>query len=368
RIAYAAHLASPAPRPGDAHVSPPGVEVFPLDALPPPMSTGVHHAAPLDEPVTSAVAWFDGVSAPVDANHAQPLGAQPYSPDHPYGIQGYDPNLVPIQASAYPTIDPALYHRPDALPEARPPQRRAQPRAAMPRWVVIAGTAAAAIVVAIIVARMARGSGADAAPSALASHATPTSATTRSPSPVHVAPRAGSAAPGSRDPKPLPPAPATESLAGEDDGEAIAGGTPSVGSGPCKLTVSTTPAGSIVRLDDQPVGPSPITIEGTCDKHKIDVAHARYQGSTRWVTLAAGKPQDLDISLPRPIHAVTVTSFPPGAELSIDGHRAGTPPTIVQMMGFASVNLTFTKAGFQSVTKKVYSKSPQDHVFVKLAK
>jgi ATP-dependent helicase/nuclease subunit A len=29
--------------------------------------------------------------------------------------------------------------------------------------------------------------------------------------------------------------------------------------------------------------------------------------------------------------------------------------------------LTFTKAGFQSVTKKIYSKLPQDHVFVKLA-
>jgi hypothetical protein len=124
----------------------------------------------------------------------------------------------------------------------------------------------------------------------------------------------------------------------------------------------------MVRLDDTPVGPSPVTIASTCEKHKIELSHARYQAQTRWVTLAADRPQELEVALPRPTHAVTVTSFPTGAELSIDGRRAGTTPTVVQMMGFSTVNLTFTKPGFQSVTKKVYSKLPQDHVFVKLMK
>ena len=76
----------------------------------------------------------------------------------------------------------------------------------------------------------------------------------------------------------------------------------------------------------------------------------------------------LDVLEKQEIHLVTVTSFPPGAELSIDGHRAGTTPTVVQVMGFATVHLTFSKAGFQSVTKKVYSKLPQDRVFVKLVR
>jgi hypothetical protein len=152
----------------------------------------------------------------------------------------------------------------------------------------------------------------------------------------------------------------------DDDGDAVVGGTPVVGIGPCRLTVATTPAGSVVRLDDQAVGPSPITIDGSCDRHRIDVSHARYQSVTRWVTPAADKPQELDISLPRPVHAVTVTSFPPGAELLIDGRHAGTTPTVVQMMGFARVSLTFTKPGFQTVIRRVYSKLPQDRVFVKL--
>jgi hypothetical protein len=154
----------------------------------------------------------------------------------------------------------------------------------------------------------------------------------------------------------------------EEGGVVGPGGAPVVGHGPCRFNVATTPAGSIVRLDDQAMGPSPLTIDATCEKHRVDLSHARYQTVTRWVTLAADKPQDLEVNLPRPIHAVTVTSFPPGAELSIDGRRAGTTPTVVQMMGFATVNLTFSKAGFQSVTKKVYSKLAQDHVFVKLMK
>jgi hypothetical protein len=184
-----------------------------------------------------------------------------------------------------------------------------------------------------------------------------------------------SAAPRATPPPPVVAAtpvvadPATaDALAPDDEGEVIAGGPPVVGSGPCRFTVATTPAASIIRLDDQVMGPSPITIDSTCEKHKIDVSHARYQSTTRWVTLVAGKPQELGINLTRPTHAVTVTSSPSGAELSIEGRRAGTTPTVIQMMGFATVSLRFTKQGFQSVTKKVYSKLPQDRVFVKLSK
>jgi hypothetical protein len=124
----------------------------------------------------------------------------------------------------------------------------------------------------------------------------------------------------------------------------------------------------MVRVDDQAMGPSPITIADTCDKHKIEVSHARYENLTRWVTLAAGKPRQLDITLRRPIHEVTVTSSPSGAQVSIDGNRAGTTPTVIKMMGFSRVNLTFTKAGFRRATKEVYSKLRQDRVFVKLVR
>jgi hypothetical protein len=257
---------------------------------------------------------------------------------------------------------------------------RARRAAIWQRWLMIGGSAVVAIAVAFLIARWARGAHpvepavaggalAVAPRAAPAPGQRPGAKADASASAVHdrrVTSAAASAGAAAAPERSAGEADALADPLPEDDGEAVSGGTPIVGSGPCRFTVATTPAGSMIRFDDQALGPSPLTIDGTCDKHKIEASHARYQNLTRWVTLAADKPQELDLSLPRPVHAVTVTSFPPGAELSIDGHRAGTTPAVVQMMGFATVHLTFTKPGFQSVTKKVYSKLPQDRVFVKL--
>jgi hypothetical protein len=290
-------------------------------------------------------------------------------------VPGMQPELVPgmqpgMMLEGRPGMQPELV--PGMLPVSLPEFEPVRVAPAWQRLLLIGGSVAVAIVVAFVLARLARGvdrgkPAVVATNTVVVDHPTPGATTAPAVPTAPVAPAGSRAAPApaaldsddSADPSEESPPP-------DDDGEARSGGTAAVGSGPCRLTVATTPAGSIIRFDDQEIGTSPITINGTCDKHKIDAGHVRYQSLTRWVTLSADKLQQLDLSLPRPIHAVTVTSFPPGAELSIDGHRAGTTPTVVQMMGFATVHLTFSKVGFRSVTKKVYSKLPQDRVFVKL--
>jgi hypothetical protein len=288
-----------------------------------------------------------------------------------------------------PAADPAMYAHYSApnLGMATPLIVRSRP--AWHRWVLIGGTAFAAIVIAFLIARVVRGAN-RAAPApgiSRAASAPAQPAAAAKPSPAPRPPAAAQAALAADLPAADPPAAAAAAdrraaaapdgdPAGagadadppDDDATVSASGAPVVGSGPCRFTVATTPAGSAVRFDDQPMGASPLTIQGSCDKHKLDIAHIRYQGVTKWVTLAQDKAQQLEISLARPVHSVTVTSFPPGAELSIDGRRAGTTPATIQMMGFAIVSLTLTKPGFQSVTKKVYSKVAQDRVFLKLMK
>ena len=69
-------------------------------------------------------------------------------------------------------------------------------------------------------------------------------------------------------------------------------GAPVIGDGPCKLDVDTTPAGSMVPLDDKVIAPSPLTIATTCEKHKLDISHARYQTVTKLVSLAEARAQD----------------------------------------------------------------------------
>lgn len=328
-----------------------------------PLSTvaPVVPAMPFDEPPVLAV------RAVGDTESLRVAPPEVHAPERPYAPRYPTVAFVPPPADApfppeppsnhtgmYPALEPPGYDA-VALPAYPPPPR------AWLRPVAIGATAVLAIVLAIGLARRVRGSAqvADAVSAPIAQPASSSAKPVATRAPVtHARPEVVKAA--------APPA--DEVVAPDEDGEAAAGGAPVVGHGPCRFTVATTPAGSAIRLDDQPLGVSPLTIDTTCDRHKLDASHARYQAVTRTVTLVAGTPTELDLSLPRPTHSVTVTSTPAGAELSIDGHRAGTTPTVVQMMGFATVNLTFTKAGYQTVTRKVYSKLAQDRVAVKLAR
>ena len=149
------------------------------------------------------------------------------------------------------------------------------------------------------------------------------------------------------------------------DGEGM---SPTAGEGPCKLAVASTPAGSIVVLDGKPIAPSPITIATTCDRHKVDIRHPRYQLATKLVALKEGTPGSVEVTLQRPTHAVKVTSQPSGATIFINGNRAGTTPTVLSVLGFSNLQLEVKKTGYAPVTQKLYSKVPQDTVTVKLTK
>jgi hypothetical protein len=350
-------------------------------------------ASPHDQRGASAAPWPEAASSSYDAAHARPGASPAMMPGYGHPGAGQPPAM-------YPTVDAAGYTHYTAFRPAAPPEPM-HVAGAWPRWLAICGTAVAAIVLAFVIARLVRGAPRDepaavatgaaivappAPPAPPAPDVRPGATAGARPSAklaavqddkVPVAePASGAAEPagGAAEPAGGAAEPAggaaepPDSLQpeGDSEGEAASGDIPIVGSGPCRFTIATTPAGSSVRIDNQPMGPSPLTIDATCEKHKIEVSHARYRSLIRWVTLAADKPQQLDVNLPRPVHAVTVASIPPGAELSINGRRAGTTPTVVQMIGFATVNLKFTKAGFKSVTKKVYSKLARDRVFVKL--
>jgi len=147
---------------------------------------------------------------------------------------------------------------------------------------------------------------------------------------------------------------------------AVAGGLPIVGKGPCRMTVLTTPAGATVQLDGAAIGPAPLSIDGPCERRRLNLTHPRYQPVTRWVTPSAGSPETVDVALTRPTHTVMVVTQPPGATVLIEGRLAGKSPTSVQIMGFQSISLTVEKNGYKSVTQRFYSTVPKDRVTIKL--
>jgi hypothetical protein len=150
--------------------------------------------------------------------------------------------------------------------------------------------------------------------------------------------------------------------------EATGDGPPLVGGGPCKAVIRTTPAGSIIRVDNTNVGPSPLTLATGCGKRKIDVVHPRYALGSRVVTLAEGKTESVDVTLTRPQHVLTITSQPPGAQVFLDGRPAGSTPTKLNVLGFVTLKLEIKKTGYAPQSVKHYSKTAQDKVAVRLTK
>jgi len=122
----------------------------------------------------------------------------------------------------------------------------------------------------------------------------------------------------------------------------------------------------MVQLDGQTIGPSPVSYAGPCTKRRVDLEHPRYKAEQRWVTLTPDKPNSLDVTLVRPTHILTVITNPPGAIVSIGGRRAGTTPTRVSLMGFSGLEVKIEKNGFETVTKRIYSKVPQEKMSVTL--
>jgi len=70
----------------------------------------------------------------------------------------------------------------------------------------------------------------------------------------------------------------------------------------------------------------------------------------------------------RPTHDLMIETSPLGATISIAGRRAGTSPTMVELMGFSTSRAHDHQAGYAPVTKRVYSKKTGDKLFVRLVR
>ena len=304
---------------------------------------------------------------------APPMRPPPTSP--PYAVPSGGVMSSMTTGAAPP---PPMYPAPDPYPVAPQPLPPAGPMPMAPsygmapidstanliainqkrerkRWLVIGGTAVATSLLLLVIVLASGGHGGNK--EADAATPQPTRSTPPPEKPALVAPT-----------KPaVETAPPVKPLADPPEDTATdPNAPPVVGTGPCRVTVTSSPAGSIVSLDDQAFGPSPISIDGPCARRRVDAKHPRYAIGTRWVTLAPGKPATVDLSLARPTHSVTITSVPSGATVSIAGKRAGTTPTAVKVMGFTGVTLTVEKKGFRTVSEKLYSKVENDKLTVKL--
>ncbi len=303
-----------------------------LRSAPPPPPLRAHSAT---GQLDTKAAWISSETAELLEPDAELEPSSVSTLPSPEGLQ-----LQPQISNAFPV-------QPQA-PVQRPWDRK--------RWMVIGSIATATTAIALIAASHSSGSAAAAVPSKPQLVASNTAANIGPTRPVVAIEHAD---------KPVADTTATESAPEPAPEETTA--MQIIGKGPCRLAISATPAGSMISVDGEAVGPSPLTVAGPCAKRRIEVSHPRYAPVQRFVTTA--KPDDaLDVTLVRPTHNLFVETQPSGAVVSIDGHRAGTSPTMVKVMGYTTLTLKIEKPGFKSQTAKVYSKSATDRRAIKLSR
>jgi hypothetical protein len=304
-------------------------------ALPSPLPVLAMRARPASPPSIPALGWISSETAELLELPTE-RGDLPRPPTlSELELQPQSHAPAPVLVPHYPTyVPPTLQHRWDRK-----------------RWMIAGSIATATIAIAAIGASQSGGA--------------PTSARAGPTKPQLVASNATSNAEHVR-PVVEPAHPATP-LAAELPTEAEhEPASQIIGKGPCKIAISATPAGSMISVDGEPVGPSPLTVAGPCTKRRIEVSHPRYAHSERFIT---PRPEDtLDVTLVRPTHDLFVETQPSGAVVSIDGHRAGTSPTMVKVMGFSTLTLKIEKPGFKPQTTQVYSKAAVDRRSIKLSR
>jgi len=349
------------------------------DLIPPPVlaprpvaaraSSPVAITTPPPMPIVSAPIDMSGLMK-IDAPPAAPVvtvtsvsALMPMAPPTPAPVVAAPPPIaaVPMSATLSRETPVPAGERVDLEPTASR-RRTSLHRRTRPRYWMLGGFGVLAAATLGIVINAKSSSGSSSPPVASAPETPREIVAQAEPTPIPAPP----SDPAIEDSRPDPAAPHTPPPPTNDDPPGD--GPPVLGTGPCKLAIATTPAGSMISVDGKVLAPSPLTIATTCETHQVDIAHPRYKPATKQVALTADKPGSLDISLDRPTHAVSVTSTPPGATIFIDGRRAGTTPTVVSVMGFQTLKLEIKKTGYQPQSTKLYSKVPQDKVAVRLTK
>ncbi len=337
----------PPPTPSLAVVPPMPQRSVASDAQPPIMGAG--------EPTAPPGEWSQVPSAIIETAPTAEASAPPepagFTPAYPseHGFPGRPP-------FGFASRDSSPSGEITSVPRASTPRRRKQ---------LVVGGAAAAVAVVLALSFGALGSNDAENPAANAPAAV-------TPAEV-ITPIAAIAKPAidttdeTAEAAVVAPVPAGDESDGEDSADGPSG-TPVAGDGPCRIDVASTPAGSMVVLDGTVIAPSPITLATTCERHKIDIKHPRYKLLTKQVTPTKAAPGKIEVTLQRPTHTVSFVTQPAGATVFIDGRRAGTTPTTVNVLGFSNLKIEIKKPGFATVATRLYSKVAQDRFAQRMTK
>jgi len=158
---------------------------------------------------------------------------------------------------------------------------------------------------------------------------------------------------------PEQPAPGAEHAAAPGDPSALTGAVAGAsGNGPCFASVSSTPTGAEIVIDQTKViGTTPQTVSLPCGAEvELVVRKARLLPVTRTVTPTPTGVK-VRVALTKQAVLLKVSSNPEGATITLNGKALGVTPTTVKVPALESSTLMIAKPGYETEAEKVGPKS-----------
>ncbi len=124
------------------------------------------------------------------------------------------------------------------------------------------------------------------------------------------------------------------------------------------VTVSSTPDGATIRIDGEPAGTTPLTVDVGEGGHRVEWLLAGYKPRVRSITVVAQEPLTLPTArLVRSDGNLALASEPSGATVQVDGQFRGRTPLDLDLAPAREHRLRFTKTGYEPHTLPVALRS-----------
>jgi hypothetical protein len=98
------------------------------------------------------------------------------------------------------------------------------------------------------------------------------------------------------------------------------------------------------------------------------INHPRYVEVAKAMSVDAGTPATIDVKLVRPKFALTMRSIPPGASFTVDGADFGRGPVTAKVLGFETLHVSATLAGYAPWHGTIKLVKPTDQVFARMTR
>ncbi len=127
------------------------------------------------------------------------------------------------------------------------------------------------------------------------------------------------------------------------------------------ISVSSSPSGASIFLDENYKGTTPMTIkDADVGSHTITLKYSGYQNWSQNIYVVAGQTILISASLtPQPIPAsttgsISVSSSPSGASIFLDENYNGTTPMTIESIEAGSHTITLKYSGYQNWSQNIH--------------